>query len=296
MKLVTIDGREVAGRPGIILDGGDVLDLTAAPSTLSESQWIPFSVVSILAAGDAGHDNVRKLTDALAALSDDETQALKDQGVLTPVAQARLMCPLRRPGLMLISLSDAGGSTRNRVYIKSPNAAAGNGAVVDVPKRDGTVVAKPLLAAVIGKPLHNATEAEAAEAIAAYTVLIEFETAEQDADTGAGWRQYVESKQLPESCPMGPAMVTVDEINDPAHLQVKASVNGVEAKQGALLDSSIDPARTVAELSARYGFSTGDLVAFSLRGNSPLDTQLQPGDNFSVDLPGIMTLSCSVSI
>ena len=53
MKLVTIDAREVAGRPGVLLEDGNILDLTAAPSTLSQSQWIPQSVVSILAAGDA---------------------------------------------------------------------------------------------------------------------------------------------------------------------------------------------------------------------------------------------------
>ena len=47
MKLLTIDSREVTGRPGVLLDSGDILDLAAAPSTLNESQWIPHSVVML---------------------------------------------------------------------------------------------------------------------------------------------------------------------------------------------------------------------------------------------------------
>ena len=43
MKLVTIDAREVAGRPGVLLDGGVILDLSAAPGSLSVSQWVPHS-------------------------------------------------------------------------------------------------------------------------------------------------------------------------------------------------------------------------------------------------------------
>ena len=42
MKLLTIDSREVSGRPGALLTSGEVLDLAASPSTLSESQWIPY--------------------------------------------------------------------------------------------------------------------------------------------------------------------------------------------------------------------------------------------------------------
>ena len=54
MKLVTIEAREVAGRPGVLLDGGVILDLSAAPGSLSASQWVPQSTISILAAGERG--------------------------------------------------------------------------------------------------------------------------------------------------------------------------------------------------------------------------------------------------
>jgi len=298
MKLVTIDGREVAGRPGVLLDSGDVLDLAIAPSTLAESQWIPYSVVSILAAGESGADNVRNLIDAADSADDDTRQRLTEAGGLSPLASTPLMSPLRRPGLMLISFSSSQGEAlRNRVYIKSPNTAAGNDATVTLPCSDrGKIIATPLLCAILGRPLHEATAAEAHEAIAAYTLLIEFETVDLDADTGASWRAFVESKQFPESCPMGPAMVTVDEINNPAHLQVNVSINGVASAQGALLDSVVDPAAVVADLSQRYGFSTGDLVAFATREQGALDIEVQPGDELSFELPGIMTLDTRLSV
>ena len=304
MKLVTIDGREVAGRPGVLLDSNQVLDLSAAPSTLSESQWIPYSVVSILAAGESGAENVNRLLQALDSIDAAEKAALAEQHVLVPLAEASLMSPLRRPGLMLISLSaTTGEALRNRVFIKSPNSAAGNNATVRLPKSQRSqIVATPLLAAILGRPLHEASEQEAEEAIAAYTLIIEFETVDLDADTGAGWRGYVESKQFPESCPMGPAMVTVDELPDPAHIQAAVSINGVATANGPLLHSSISPAAVVADLSSRYGFSTGDLVAFGTRviddssQEVPLRVAVQPGDELSVELPGIMSLSSHLAV
>ncbi|MDH3978679.1 MAG: hypothetical protein OEU86_09195, partial [Gammaproteobacteria bacterium] len=65
MKLLTIDSREVAGRPGVLLDSGDILDLAVAPTTLSESQWIPQSVISVIAAGDSGYEGVNRLIAAV---------------------------------------------------------------------------------------------------------------------------------------------------------------------------------------------------------------------------------------
>ena len=41
MRLVTIDCREIGGRPGVMVGDDEILDLAGAPRTLEESQWIP---------------------------------------------------------------------------------------------------------------------------------------------------------------------------------------------------------------------------------------------------------------
>jgi len=126
MKLLTIDSREVTGRPGVLLDNGDILDLVAAPSTLSESQWIPHSVVSVIAAGRSGLERVRQL---VASAEREDRQRLLQNGILLPYSGTALMAPIRRPGLVLIVDSHASS------YIKSPNSAVGPGQLSKFPGR-----------------------------------------------------------------------------------------------------------------------------------------------------------------
>ncbi len=301
MKLCTIDGREVAGRPGVILESGELLDLSSAPSGLVDAQWVPHSVVSILAAGSAGLESTQSLIDAVSGLDDAGITSLRERGALLAEPQTRLMSPLRRPGLMVINVASAGESPDlDPVYIKSPNTAAGHSAELRLPAFAGdTVTVTPCLAAILGKPLHEADVESAASAIAAYTLILELdhEGFELDPEGSAvDWRRFVESKQVPGSCPMGPAMITVDEIPDPAALSARVAVNGIETGNGAILSDGRNVADVVAHLSQRYGFSAGDLVAFSTQRETNLRTRLHQGDVYEVELAGLMTLRMSVAV
>ena len=301
MKLVTIDGREVAGRPGVMLENGEILDLSSAPSRLTESQWIPHSVVSILAAGRSGLETTRRIVDNVNALSEQGRAELRKSNALRRMAYTTLMSPLRRPGLMVINLAAAGDSPDlDPVYIKSPNAAAGSGSTLNLPGFAGNRVAvTPLFAVILGRSLHEADVAEARKAIAAYTMILEFdhEGFELDpAGSAIDWRRFVESKQVPGSCPIGPAMITVDEIPAVNNLQASVSVNGVATSTAPILGSQRDVAEVVAHLSQRYGFSAGDLVAFGSQINSVLRTELQQGDTVDVSLEGLMTLQTTIGV
>ncbi len=92
MKLLTIDSREVTGRPGVLLDSGDILDLATAPSTLSESQWIPHSIVSVIAAGRDGLERVARL---VAGAEQADRQQLLEAGTLLPYSGTALLAPVR---------------------------------------------------------------------------------------------------------------------------------------------------------------------------------------------------------
>ena len=131
MRLVTIDGREVGGRPGVWLPSGEILDLAASPSGLTASQWRPHSVVSVLAEGEEGAARIARLI----AECGQATEAVRDEwrstGRLLPGAGTRLMTPIRRPGLLLVVTGLSGG--RPVAYIKNPNAAAGPTAEIAMP-------------------------------------------------------------------------------------------------------------------------------------------------------------------
>ncbi len=288
MKLLTIDSREVTGRPGVLLDSGDILDLAAAPSTLAESQWIPHSVVSVIASGKDGLDRIARL---IAAAEKADRQQLLQVGALLPYAGTALLAPVRRPGLVLIIDPDGAG------FIKSPNAAVGSAATVTIPSANiDHLWGIPMLALVIGRQIFKASEAEADEAIAGYTLLIDLCGQEPGVASGETARnKHIESRQFPGASPIGPAILTRDEIRDPGDAVASIRINNVEVGSGSLWPEGNEGGRLLAGLSQRYGFRPGDLVAFGpAADDAGTPRKLRPGDRFCVACPGLIELDVTI--
>ena len=285
MKFVTIDCREIGGRPGVILSDDDILDLTAAPSTLDQSQWIPYSVVSVLAAGQEGLDRAALLANSFESKSVEEREALRRDGVLLPWSGTALLPPVRRPGLVLVIDRD------DRAYIKSPNTAVANGARVVMPwNHDAPLQCAGMLSVVIGKNLYRADRADASAAIAGYTLVAGLTAPATD-----DFHRYVESQQFPGANPMGPAIVTKDELGDPSDGVMRLKLNDVEVGSEAAYAYADDIVPRVAALSLRYSFRPGDLICFEPRETSPLRGHpLHPGDNVEVVLGDCMSLAFGV--
>jgi Fumarylacetoacetate (FAA) hydrolase family len=285
MKLVTIDAREVAGRPGVLLDGGMILDLSAAPGSLSASQWIPQSTISILAAGERGLAHASQLV----TLAGEQEARMRQSGALLKLTSTALMAPMRRPGLMLIShvLSDGTATS----FIKSPNTAGAHAAVVAMHGRE-TLIANPMFAAVLRKPLYQAGRAAVEAAIGAWTLAVDLSPVYTDPDDAADWREYVSSRQFPGSMPIGPALITVDELENPGSIPASIKVNGVETWSGLICPPTVDCVERLETLTRNYAFSPGDVVAFSTADDSPSSPrqQLKPGDVFSVAVGRAMEL------
>jgi 2-keto-4-pentenoate hydratase/2-oxohepta-3-ene-1,7-dioic acid hydratase in catechol pathway len=286
MKLVTIDAREVAGRPGVLLDTGNILDLSAVPGSLSASQWIPQSTISILAAGERGLDHAL----GLVAIADEGAERLRESGALSTLAGTALMAPIRRPGLILISQAERNGQAAS--FIKSPNTAVGHASRIRM-HGQRELVAHPMFAAVLGRPLYQADFATAQAALAAWTLLVDLAPAQPEPSDIPGWRKFTEARQFPGSLPMGPALVTLDEVADPADLEALVRINGVLAWSGALGPPAEVCLQRLAALSASYAFSPGDVIAFesdvSNKAKSSHQT-VHADDVFSVSAGQVMEL------
>ena len=297
MKLVTIDSREVAGRPAVLLGNGDILDLAAAPRTLAQSQWVPQSVVSILAAGDHGRERIDDLLTALQNAGEDELRGLRDARAILPVAGTALMAPIRRPGLILIVSPDgeSGNGPLPISFIKSPNSAVGPDTEVSVPwPEEHGLTGCGMLGVVLGKPIYRDTRQAVDDAIAGYTLLIDLSRPGPGPDlSAAAWRQFIDSKQFPGACPMGPAILTREEVDDPAELTAISRVNGTESVAATLIDEDVDIAGTITELATQGGFRPGDVVAFATADSVHL-APLRNRDQMSVELCGQMELRVTV--
>ena len=113
------------------------------------------------------------------------------------------------------------------------------------------------LAAVIGTRCSHVDEADALAVIAGYTCLNDVSA--RDLQRGDG--QWTRAKGLDSFCPMGPELVTADEVGDPQQLEVRCLVNG-ETMQQAGTDRMIHSvARLIAHLSAAFTLEPGDVIA-----------------------------------
>jgi len=289
MQLVTIDSREVAGRPGALISTGEILDLAVAPSTLDQAQWIPQSVISVLAAGEEGLERVT----SLCAEAEDPArrESLLAAGALLPAQGTQLMAPVRRPGLILLteSLASETGEPLPIATIKSPHTACGPGRAIRLPwpETRGARVAVQL-GVVLGSALHRATIADAVDAIAAYTLLMDFSLPEPVSGDDAAWRLYVDSKQFPDACPMGPALLTVDELRDAGSVSLQLDINGVQGRPSKV--NLNDLPRMLSSLSARYGFRPGDVIGFGAEAEQADKRPLRDGDRVLARLGSSLVL------
>jgi hypothetical protein len=292
MKLLTIDCREVSGRPGVLLDTGEILDLAAAPSTLSESQWIPHSVVSVLAAGEDGLERIARLMASARQATGVDRERLKAEGILLPYNATALMAPVRRPGLILVIGTDS------PACMKSPNTAVGNDASVIIPSSiEDNLTCSGMLAVVIGRSFYQSGPDEVAAAISGYTLLVDISVPKPAAAAPLSeWQRYWESKQFPGSCPIGPAIVTKDELPNPAKLSAAVRINDVEVASGYLCDGSLGIAELLADMSAHYSFRPGDLVALECSAEDVgRPRPMSVGDEYTLALADIMELTVTLN-
>ncbi len=118
------------------------------------------------------------------------------------------------------------------------------------------------LAVVIGREVRNAGAEEAAAAIAGFTVLNDVSIRDWQTRT----TQFLAGKTFEGSTPVGPALVTADEIGDGRGLDVSCTVDGV-TKQSSNTDQLVfGPADIVADLSTIMTLDPGDIIATGTPG------------------------------
>ena len=113
------------------------------------------------------------------------------------------------------------------------------------------------LAVVIGSRCRDVEESRAFDVIFGYTCCNDL-TAR---DLQRAHVQWMKGKSLDESCPLGPAIVTVDEIGDPQALDIAMYVNDVEKQHSTTAKMIFSIPRIIAELSRGMTLLPGDVIA-----------------------------------
>jgi 2-keto-4-pentenoate hydratase/2-oxohepta-3-ene-1,7-dioic acid hydratase in catechol pathway len=287
MRLVTFaDGG--SARTGAVV-GDRVIDLNRA-----SNGEIPTTMLDLLAQGDAGLERARRLLAGAGT-----------EGV--PLRQARLLAPIPRPpkNVMALGLNyreHAIESARARgqevvfpevpvIFTKAATSVVGPDADIVV---DYELTQKPdwevELGFVIGRQAKNVSRDRAYDHIAGYLVCNDVSAR----DLQFAHQQFFRGKSLDTFCPLGPWIVTRDEIPDPQRLGIRLRVNGVTKQDSNTSELIFDVPSIVETLSHGITLEPGDVIITGTPSGVGVARTppefLQPGDVVEAEIDGIGVL------
>lgn len=177
------------------------------------------------------------------------------------------------------------------IFMKSPASVVGHDATVRLPRflRSDKVDYEGELAVVIARDCRNVTPAQALDYVLGYCCANDVSARDWQKEWGGG--QWTRGKSFDTFCPLGPCLVTADEIPDPQALHLRFRLNGVQKQAAPTASMQFKVADLIAFLS---GSSTLPAGAVILTG-SPAGvgmaqvppSWLRPGDVMEVEIDGI---------
>ncbi len=186
------------------------------------------------------------------------------------------------------------------LFTKFTNALKGAYDDVRKPKSSNKMDYEGELAVIMGKKCKYVSAHEAKSCIAGYTVADDisfrdwqFPPGGPNAQTTYGYN-WVMGKMLDDALPLGPWLVTSDEINDPYSLNIKTKVNGELRQNGSTSDMIFKIEELISYLSQGITLYPGDVISTGTPEGVAAFTgerYLKPGDVVTVEIGGIGVIS-----
>ena len=228
-----------------------------APVAGAAGDHLPATMADLVAGGAAALASLRAAGPELAAA----TTAGR------PVDELELLAPLPRPGkVVAVGLNYLGHATEQQqqppseplVFAKLPSAVVGHGSeIVWDPALARQVDAEAELAVVIGRRARHVSVADALDHVLGYTACNDVSARDLQAADG----QWVRAKSLDTFCPMGPVLVTADELPDPSGLRIECRVNGTPMQSASTADMHFSVSQLISWCSASFTLEPGDVIA-----------------------------------
>jgi 2-keto-4-pentenoate hydratase/2-oxohepta-3-ene-1,7-dioic acid hydratase in catechol pathway len=278
------------------------------------STIIPLSrrdLTSLLVAGEAGAPQLQQLRQV--AVREVKAIDAKSVKLLAPLEPVALLCagenyvdhleekpPINREG--------------PETFVKLADSVVGPDAAVEYPAGvTSKLDYEAELGVVIGKPARNVSVDAALDCVFGYTVVNDMTLRDRQVRMRAdGTAQYALgiSKSFEGSAPVGPAIVTADEVPDPQSLAICSYVNGELRQSNTTANMIDDVARIIAYYSRFLTLKPGFLLATGTPGGTgwgadpelggrtpdtgPVDRYLHPGDTVECVVERIGTLTTRI--
>ena len=154
------------------------------------------------------------------------------------------------------------------------------------------------LAVVIGKAAKDVSASEALDYVLGYTAANDVSARRWQGRRGAG--QWVRGKSFDTFCPLGPELVTADQLQDPQNIRVTCKLNGQMMQDANTGDMIFPVAELISFLSTGATLLPGTVILTGTPSGVGFTRKppvfLMPGDTVDVTLEGIGTLSNPVAL
>lgn len=180
-------------------------------------------------------------------------------------------------------------------FVKLPGAIQHPGHPIRLPRNQPTAKAdyEAELAIVLARECRDATRENALSYVFGYTCANDVSARDWQRDWSGG--QWNHAKSFDTFCPLGPVLVTPDEIPNPNALRIRSILNGQVMQDSNTSDMIFDVPAIIAFLSADKTLPAGTVILTGTPEGVGFARKppvwLQPGDTIAIDIEGIGTLS-----
>ena len=181
------------------------------------------------------------------------------------------------------------------LFIKGANAAQNPGDPIELPTflKSDEVDYECELAVVIGKPCKNATRENALDYVLGYTCTNDVSARDWQIAKGGG--QWCRGKGFDTFAPMGPCLVTPDELGDGSGLRIRTILNGETVQDSNTEDMAFDIPTLIEFLSGSCTLAPGTVISTGTPAGVGMTFDppkwLKAGDEVTIDIEGIGALT-----
>ena len=208
----------------------------------------------------------------------------------------RLLSPIPRPPKLIcigLNYRDHAAEGKNpipdvpTVFSKFQTAVTGHRHPIVLPKNSTKPDYEAELAVVIGKGGRNIREGDWRDHVFGYTITNDVSARDFQSATS----QWMIGKTFDTFAPIGPAVVTTDEIDDPHQLAITLTLNGEVMQNSNTSNMIFSVPRLISYLSSVFTLEPGDIIATGTPAGVGFARKpprwLQPGDECRIEIQGI---------
>jgi len=219
-----------------------------------------------------------------------------------PWSEVRLLPPVRPASIVCVGLNYRDHAAESGVdlpaapllFAKLPSSVAGPGEDIVIPSITQQVDYEAELGVVIGRAARAVSVSDALAHVLGYTCVNDVSARDLQFADG----QWIRGKSLDTFCPIGPWIVTADEIPDPQALGIRCLVNGEALQDSSTSQMVFGVAELISYISQGITLQPGDVIATGTPAGVGFARTppvfLHPGDTVTVSIDGIGELSNGV--